>query len=597
MANLFQAFHRAQELHVAGRLDEAEEICRNLLEKIPEQPDTLDELGLIRLHTGRPSEAVELFRRAIEREPRVRDFHAHFGLALEACGRPRDAARALVRGAALLMRAGATWSEYGAFFEHVRRYDADTRDEACEVLLSELSDVDATMRLSSAFFVTGDVVYLEELIETVSRVPPPLPVIRHIYWGIALRLFQGCVRRGDAGAFHQGPFADFWRLFVRETARVCDPAPMFGPRRRITALRRVAVITNQMLNERHQPTTDVLELAHKLREERGLDTLIVNTNALPTGDDSAFIPRFTFNVADMYEGDKRLSLGAVSARVISREGGPFDRDGVRATLALIEDFDPDAVLAFGGGNIYADLLVGRRPVVCLPTVSGYTHSAADLVLGYSDDDETGGRSGEELTRFRRNSFGFAIREAGPDIPLSDFGLPDDGDLFLVVGNRLDIEVTDAFLDAMETLIDRLPTARIVFAGETTTLERRLAARSRADRLHAPGFVGRIREMCRLATAAVNPPRQGGGGSAATALAEGLPVVTTGGDTAAVAGGEMTVADLSAVIDRCVRLATDPSFRYRQRSAARARFEQMGDRSAVARRIVAHLEEAVRLTGG
>jgi len=589
--NLFNVFNVADEYQRAGLPDEAERLYLSILDLIPDQPDTLDRLGVSRLRTGRVDEAIDLFRRAIDREASVADFHIHLGRAYETNGRRHEAATAFARAMVLLLNAGAPWREYGVLAEFVRRNAAETRRKANEILMSAPIAVDDVSRLSLAFHLTGDVDHYRSLAEGVLRSPPAPATLHRIYWGMTSRLFQGGAEIGDAAAFHRGPLAEVWRLFVEETARTFDVASALRPKRAVSEVRRVAIVTNQLLGEGHQPTVDALELTHRLRVESKLETLLVNTNAWAADDSGAFVPEVTFNIADAYDGDKIVRAGEVEARVISHIDRSFDRSRVIATLASIETFDPDVVVAFGGSNLYADLLVNTRPVVCLPTTSGYTHSLATLVLGYSSEDTTGDRSGDEAACFRPNAFGFSIREPEADATREALGLPRDGDLFMVVGNRLDVEVTDAFLDTMEALIAELPTARVVFAGRTTTLAKRLADRPHAERLHAVGHVRAVRALHRHAIAAVSPPRQGGGGSVATALAEGIPVVTTGGDTARVAGPEMTVADTTAMMETCVRLATDPAFRAELSAAARARFARIGDRSAAAARLVEYCREA------
>jgi len=592
MPDLSRDFEIAREHHRAGRVAEAERLYREILDLVPDQPDTLHLLGVLRLQAGCPEEAVEMIAdaaRAVPDEPR---FHANLGHALNALGRGREAALAFARALVLVENGGEPWVEVGSLAELIRRREPEARKAAVDLVAQGLTGTDAIRRLSLLFHLSGDIRWYRDLAERVVIAPPPINALRHVYWGVTLRLFQGAAEIGDAGAFHAGPLDRVWRTLVAETSRTLADSPT--PRRSTGEIRRIAIVTNQMLGEGHQPTVDALDLAHRIRADHGIETLIVNTDALPARTESGFVPEYNFNVTREYREEFTLRARGMEARMVSHPDLIFDRAGIASVLASIDDFDPDVVVGFGGGNLFADLAARSRPVVCLPTSSGFVHSSATLVLGYSVDDATGGRSGAEAARFRPHSFGFAIPEDGPDLPRSAFGLPEDGDLFVVVGNRLDVEVTDAFLDVCEALIARLPSARLVFAGAVETLAGRLAARDRAERLHAPGHVDAVRSLYRHATAFVSPPRQGGGGSAAAALAEGLPVVTTRGDTAAVAGAAATVADDAAMIEACVRLATDPAHRAERVAEARARFAAIGDRRDAAARLVERCREAAAL---
>ena len=67
-------FQNALSLHEAGRLDEAEDLYRRILETAPEQPDVLNLLGLVAQSKGLQDEAVSLFCRAIAQKPQEAAF-------------------------------------------------------------------------------------------------------------------------------------------------------------------------------------------------------------------------------------------------------------------------------------------------------------------------------------------------------------------------------------------------------------------------------------------------------------------------------------------------------------------------------------------
>ncbi|HRJ61490.1 MAG TPA: hypothetical protein PKZ99_09980, partial [Azospirillaceae bacterium] len=69
-------------------------------------------------------------------------------------------------------------------------------------------------------------------------------------------------------------------------------------------------------------------------------------------------------------------------------------------------------------------------------------------------------------------------------------------------------------------------AVVAFARGVASLPARLKASRHADRLLSLGYITDVRGLFRRCAAFLNPPRQGGGG-AACALGEGLPVVANG----------------------------------------------------------------------
>ena len=71
------AFRKANQLHQAGRLDEAEKIYRQILEADPGHADALHFLGVLAHQKDRQEEAAELVSKAIAANPGNGMFHYH----------------------------------------------------------------------------------------------------------------------------------------------------------------------------------------------------------------------------------------------------------------------------------------------------------------------------------------------------------------------------------------------------------------------------------------------------------------------------------------------------------------------------------------
>jgi protein O-GlcNAc transferase len=84
----------AAEYHRAGRLAEAETICRRLLGADPNHLEALHFLAVLAGQMGRPDMAVRLLERAIALSPRRADFQGNYGVALQAAGRFDEAVAA-----------------------------------------------------------------------------------------------------------------------------------------------------------------------------------------------------------------------------------------------------------------------------------------------------------------------------------------------------------------------------------------------------------------------------------------------------------------------------------------------------------------------
>ncbi|MGF7175185.1 glycosyltransferase [Azospirillum doebereinerae] len=584
----------ATEHHRAGRTDEAERLYRDVLNASPGHPDALHLLGVIALQSGRSQDAAEMIGQAVAGDGGSALFQANLGHALHACGRTREAALSFARALTLLTNQGESWGNVGALANLIRRYDDDTRKAAAAEVDAHYSMGDVMRRHSLLFLLDGDIAHYRRLVQAVLDEPLrfSVPSLHYAYWGMAMRLFQGEARSGDIGGFTGGEYRRFYRLLVEETSRRYGIAVRLRRAQPRDAVRKVALVTNQMLGQGHQPTVDAFDYARRLQNDHGCEVVIVNPNAMAIAGENGFVPEYSYNVTEEYDGEQTIGAFGARVRMLSFPQKHFDEEKLHAIVDAVEGFDPDVILSFGASNVVADLFARTRPVVCLPTSSGLPPSLARLLLGYGPEDSAAGWPDDARERFRPFSFGWTLPEGGAPLLRGDFGLDDEGPVFAVVGNRLDQEAGPEFLARIDALLDRLPSAHVAFAGATETLPERLKALRNAGRVDSLGHVDDIRAFYRVVTAYLNPQRQGGGGSAAFALAEGLPVVTFGGgDVAGVAGAAFTVADEAAFIERAATLAGDAAFRARQSDEAKARFAQTGDRARSAERLLAYALEA------
>ena len=76
------AYADARENRVAGRLDEAERLYREVLAIIPHHADSRHLLGVIAYQTGRHETAIRMINEAIAIDPHTAPYHCNLGIAL-----------------------------------------------------------------------------------------------------------------------------------------------------------------------------------------------------------------------------------------------------------------------------------------------------------------------------------------------------------------------------------------------------------------------------------------------------------------------------------------------------------------------------------
>jgi tetratricopeptide (TPR) repeat protein len=86
-----ELYARAVQSHREGRLEEAEQLYRQVPAGDPRHADSLHRLGVIAYQKGRHELAEKLLRKAIAQDARVAVYHSHLSLALDAQGRLDEA--------------------------------------------------------------------------------------------------------------------------------------------------------------------------------------------------------------------------------------------------------------------------------------------------------------------------------------------------------------------------------------------------------------------------------------------------------------------------------------------------------------------------
>jgi predicted O-linked N-acetylglucosamine transferase (SPINDLY family) len=84
MTPIAESLSLAHQHHQAGRLDQAETLCRQILQAEPDHPETLHLLGVVEYQLGRHAAAVQYISRALTLNPANPEYHNNLGEAYRA---------------------------------------------------------------------------------------------------------------------------------------------------------------------------------------------------------------------------------------------------------------------------------------------------------------------------------------------------------------------------------------------------------------------------------------------------------------------------------------------------------------------------------
>ena len=141
LTTIDQAMQIAMGHHQAGRLQEAEQLYRQILAQMPEHVAALHLCGVIAHQLGRNEIAIDLIRRAIALKPDYAEAHNNLGNALKANGRLDEAIAAYRAGIGVRPNYAEGYSNLGTALKENGRFDeaifAYQRAVACKPNLAE----------------------------------------------------------------------------------------------------------------------------------------------------------------------------------------------------------------------------------------------------------------------------------------------------------------------------------------------------------------------------------------------------------------------------------------------------------------------------
>lgn len=487
------------------------------------------------------------------------------------------------------------WMQHHASFqsahEALRRECDDAKRRrlmTCIARAMPRSGPGRVMTLSFLVAASCDPRRLWELHRTLLQPEFTLEQRHFFYWQLIIR------HAGVEGRPHVDPAAVYFSLLESCRTTLGINAQWIDAKDRDAGT--VVVITNQLLGRRHAPTADCLDYCHILQNRLKKRVFLINTGAMPWRLPLPYYDPVAFQHVDEYAAGNKLPFRDEEFDFYQCRQPMPNLEELRRILATVLSVKPSFILSLGHSNIAPDLCSEFLTVATMPFGTNLSRAASNVFLLPREcrpDDAAfmqQWRIAEEQVVETHYTFRRPDRTAV--VTRSDLGLPQDAYVIAVVGNRLDEEVDDRFAAELSRVLTGAPQVFVVFMGQfgrfEAVVQQHEALRGRSRHLGYRKDVPAVYECC---DAYLNPPRYGGGSSAAFALAAGLPVFTPAeGDVANIVGPRFIFPSAEAIIAHIERSLSDPEHRRSWAELARKRFTEISDREEMIEGIVANVEE-------
>ncbi len=375
-----------------------------------------------------------------------------------------------------------------------------------------------------------------------------------------------------------------------------DPVPAARRQRDL-----IVLMTGQFVQGMHQPSIDIQEFASKLVLRFGRRVVLINSADGPASAHYPYLGGFTSSADEGLVDRTQLMIDRLPVPFIHLPPG-FTDPATAATLCdRILEMRPDLILSFGTLNPVADLCRGLVDVVSIP-FGTYLPMAEPAFVALpralvASDGPALAVAGLSPDRVAIIDYCYTRPAMDKARTRAELGVPEDAILTLVIGIRLSQEVTPAFAAALDAAVQAEPRLFFLFVGTLDGYEDLVAPLpALAGRSRAHGFDPDVIGLLAVADLFLNPPRGGGGASAAYALSSGVPAFTlNAGDVATVVGPDFHLAGYGDFAPLAARFADDAGYRDAMRAKARTRFAAISSRDVMLRQILDGVK-AMRVKG-
>jgi glycosyltransferase involved in cell wall biosynthesis len=292
---------------------------------------------------------------------------------------------------------------------------------------------------------------------------------------------------------------------------------------------RIVVVTGTILSVSHAPTKLVLQYCYKLQKYLNKEVLLIVCPVETTRENEfTWFQPICLNFFKDYENelyninyyDEKIQTYQLTVTTESIHH-------FRSLISTIYEYNPLYVISMGSYFNWEDVLNQFTTVAVKEMSIHYPISESTILFcNKGVKPEIVQNELDYLVAQDQIPLDYKISvdldEPKALLQRSQYGIDEDAFVIVVVGNRLDEEITEEFNDFLNKALDQDSRINLAYIGNysKSTLKD-----IHQDRVFYLGYQTDLAGAYHVADLFINPPRNGGGLSALLALFHGVPVVT------------------------------------------------------------------------
>ena len=216
--------------------------------------------------------------------------------------------------------------------------------------------------------------------------------------------------------------------------------------------RSVVIIINQFLHINHAPTRDTLEYAKSLRE-MGYEAYIIVTNEMPNKVKLPLLKPFIANMVENYKNEIVIDYDGMNFPTYFNVAD-INENTINEIIKLTFSKNPSLVISVGGFSLIAEMIGREVNLISIPCTATLEPSKYSCINIYFN-----GNKKEADDFIKRNNiinqkiicnevYQYTKPIRKKILTREEIGLDRYKLVGVVVGNRLDVEIDDEFIDVL-----------------------------------------------------------------------------------------------------------------------------------------------------
>lgn len=344
--------------------------------------------------------------------------------------------------------------------------------------------------------------------------------------------------------------------------------------------KRIVVETDCINGYYHAPTRVVMEMCRVLQEELGYEVfLLVNMSGMERKRMEQFwLFPYVRNYKKSLDGSFSLSYQDCKISGYQLSVNTDSIGELQEILTRIREWKPLCIWHIGGSEFLHDIYRGMTTVLSMPCTDGFSVSEAQVMISYMQSGSEQVQKQEQYIQNQNQKLlpiqiaaEYKVQEK--KYKKSEFGFSEDAFVLCIVGNRLDDEISQSFIDMLEDVVLANERIAIAVIGQCYHVSFPAIPETRVKFL---GFRKDLLDVIKMTDLFVNPPRKGGGGGAIRAITVGIPVITLPRcDVANTVSEDFFVQSLDEMGQCIQRYCDDSGFYMSQQQKVKELFEMRG----------------------